>query len=133
MARRTLLLVEDDPDDVAYARSTFAPVLGSFEWRLARDGAEALDMLLNAKIPLPGLLILDLRMPRMTGFELLQRLRVEWGLGLKGVRVVVLSTSGYEVDREQAKALGVHLYLRKPRSLEETAQAVRSLSSLLGP
>ena len=124
-----ILVAEDDADDalllcraLAHAGVT-APVV------VVRDGQEVLDYL-EAKPPFhdltnhfsPNLLLLDLKMPRLNGFEVLEWLKSR-GL-LEGLVVVVLSSSADPDDLRRACALGARFYVVKPTAFEELAHVV---------
>jgi CheY-like chemotaxis protein len=130
MRDKRILLVEDDPDDAELTRLAVSEAAPGCAWTVARDGVEALARL-RAGAPRPDLVILDLNMPRVDGLELLERLAAEWGPGLRGLRIVVLSTSNEERDRRAAARLGVAGYLRKPISREESGRVARAIAELL--
>lgn len=113
-----VLLVEDDPNDVAIARRAFRR--GGFDEKVAvcRDGVEALDWLgLNGSdepaedAAVPRVVLLDLRMPRMDGWELLRELRRNERT--RALPVVVLSASGREEDVQSSYRLGANSYVVK--------------------
>lgn len=112
-----VLLVEDDPNDVAIARRAFRR--GGFEGRVAvcRDGVEALDWLgLNGEdyasdAAAPSVIFLDLRMPRMDGWEFLRELRSHDRT--RATPVVVLSASGREEDVRSSYRLGANSFVVK--------------------
>src|SRR5947207_13623222 len=104
MARsQTILLVEDDPNDALLVRMAFQKSFPGVPIKIARNGLEAIDYLKGKgpfadrkEHPLPDLLLLDLKMPLMDGFEFLQWLRDE--PGLKRLPVIVLTSSLHETD-----------------------------------
>jgi len=127
-----ILVVEDDADDAlllqrALGRSSFAmPV------QFVRDGQEAVDYLEGRdpfmdrrRHPLPSLILLDLKMPRMDGFEVLEWLRQQPVLGR--LLVVVLSASPREEDINRAYALGANSYLVKPNDSAQLNELVMRL------
>ncbi len=119
-----ILLVEDDPDDItltehAISRSRLANPL-----RVVRDGEEAINYLAGRgayrdreKYPLPFLVLLDLHMPKINGFEVLRWIRSRPDLA--HLRVAVLTSSKEERDYALALQLGADSYYQKPGSLEE--------------
>ncbi len=131
MARQVLLLIEDNPYDQvltlrAFHKSTVASVV------VARDGFEALRYLLGdgssgAPAELPTLVVLDLKLPRMDGFEVLRRLRAERRTHL--LPVVILSSSVEEGDLQRCYALGANSYLRKPVDFAEFVSVAGALGS----
>lgn len=118
--RRTILLVEDSADDRMLAEAAFAQL--GFEHRLAtaEDGEDALACLIGedaARRVDPDLVLLDLKLPGIDGFEVLRRLRAD----ARGafVPVVVLTSSVEERDVLQSYRLGANSYVRKPTSFEQ--------------
>ncbi len=115
-----VLLVEDDPDHAALTLRAFSRLgFGPESVTHARDGIEALEAL-DAGLR-PDLILLDLRMPRMGGLELLERLKQS--KERRGIPVVILTTSDADVDMAKAYAHHVNSYLVKPPRL----QALREL------
>ena len=114
MERTTnILLVEDDEIDVMNVRRAFEK--GNIVSPLfhAEDGLRALEMLRDGSLPRERrLVLLDLNMPRMNGLEFLRELRAD--VSLRGIPVVMLTTSDEEQDRVEAWALQVAGYLLKP-------------------
>ena len=118
MPTRAILLVEDNSDDEALTMRAFArngirnPIL------VARDGIEALELLFNegaherAGAAQPGLILLDLKLPRIDGLEVLRRVRADERTRL--LPVVVLTTSLERQDILEAYRLGANSYIRKP-------------------
>jgi two-component system, response regulator len=131
MARQVLLLIEDNPYDQvltlrAFHKSCVASVV------VARDGFEALRYLLGeegapALAELPTLVVLDLKLPRMDGFEVLRRLRAHRRTHL--LPVVILSSSLEERDLARCYALGANSYLRKPVDFVEFVSVASALGS----
>ena len=108
-----ILLVEDDQIDVMNVRRAFDRNRISNPLIVASDGAEALDMLRNGRVPgNRRIVLLDLNMPRMSGIEFLRELRKDPVLHL--TPVVVLTTSNDERDKVEAYNLNVAGYLLKP-------------------
>lgn len=89
--------------------------------RVARDGQEALDAL---AAELPDLLLLDVMLPRVSGFEVCERIRANarW----RGLRVVMLSAKGREVEVQKGLALGADAYVTKPFAIKELLAEVAS-------
>ena len=114
-----VLAVEDNPDDVVLLRRAFGKAAREVALHFARDGQEALDYLkgvdpfVDRKMyPLPTLLLLDLKLPRIDGFEVMEWVRNQSELA--GLKIVVLSSSGEPSDRARAKELGANAYHVKP-------------------
>ena len=128
--QKVILLVEDNSDDElltmrALARNHIAnPVV------VARDGVEALDYLLGtaeepATGPLPALILLDLKLPKIDGFEVLRRIRAT--PRTRRLPVVVLTSSKQESDLVTAYDRGANSYVRKPVDFSEFVDAVGRL------
>lgn len=129
---RTLLLVEDNPDDELLAlralkKGGFTPVV-----TVARDGVEALDALApvdadgNARA-LPGLVLLDIKLPRIDGLEVLRRLRAE--PRTRALPIVLLTSSRQPEDVARAYELGANGYVCKPVESEAFFEAVRTIGA----
>jgi CheY-like chemotaxis protein len=116
-ARSTVLLVEDDPDLLRFAQVTLR--LGGYRAVTATDGETALALAKKAR---PHLMVLDLRLPELDGWQVLAALRAE----PKTARlpVLVLTASAGPADRERALAAGVADYLVKPVSADALLAAV---------
>jgi two-component system response regulator len=131
MTRQVLLLVEDNPYDQvltlrAFHKSSVASVV------VASDGFEALRYLLGDEAgttpaELPTLVVLDLNLPQMDGFEVLRRLRAHRRTRL--LPVVILSSSLEEGDLARCYALGANSYLRKPVDFVEFVSVASALGS----
>jgi two-component system response regulator len=127
-----ILLVEDNPDDVKQTLRSFAKHKMANEVFVARDGADALDYLFaqgawanrDATV-LPGLILLDLKLPRVTGLQVLARLRAEERT--KRIPVVVLTSSSEEHDMIQCYTHGANIFVRKPVDFSNILTAARSL------
>ena len=111
-----VMLVEDDEDHVFLIRRALRDLPDlSVQLDVARSGEQALELLGRAALaaaPLPDLVLLDLRMPGMDGFEVLRRIRADERL--RTLAVVALTSSEREDDREQALRLGITWYVCKP-------------------
>ena len=128
MTAERILLVEDNPDDVALTLRALRKNNFPHEVTVARDGAEALDLLLadgSAGEALPGLILLDLNLPKIDGLEVLRRLRASDRT--KFIPVIVLTSSKLEEDIASAYRGGANAFVRKPVSFSEFTDAVRTL------
>jgi two-component system response regulator len=129
---KLILLVEDNPDDAELTLLALQEngVLNEVIW--VKDGVEALDFLFRTGAyaerdpkELPQLVLLDLKMPRMDGIEVLRRIRSEPSTRL--LPVVILTTSAEDSDRLNGYLLGANSYIRKPVDFEQFARAVKQL------
>lgn len=127
-----ILLVEDNPADVLLLREALASNEIEAEIQVARDGEEAIrliDAIDESQLPCPDLIVIDLNLPRRSGFEVLARVRASWKCGKKPA--VILSSSTAVADRERAANLGASTYIRKPSSLKEFLSIGGRLKTLL--
>jgi two-component system response regulator len=119
-------LVEDNADDEqltlrAMRQSEIPNII-----RVARDGAEALDKLFGSEAGrLPDLVLLDLKLPKINGLEVLERIRSEEKT--KTLPVVILTSSDEERDIVESYNLGANSYIRKPVDFDQFIDAVRQL------
>jgi two-component system response regulator len=119
------LLVEDNLDDELLALDALRTAGMDCEIVVARDGVEALDFLLGREARQPNLVMLDLKLPKVSGFEILQRIRADERTRL--VPVVLLTSSSQEEDMVRGYAEGANSYVRKPVQFEDFLSAVGSL------
>lgn len=124
-----ILLVEDTPDDEELTLLALEEAGVRNEIRVARDGVEALEALFGrsgaADPRLPGLVLLDLKLPKVNGFEVLERIRQDERTRL--LPVVVLTSSDLDEDVTRSYELGVNSYVRKPVEFAEFAAAIRQV------
>ncbi len=132
MAEGVILIVEDNPDDEALTIRALKKNDIRNEVVIARDGSEALEYLFaTAKFEdrdpaqLPILVLLDLKLPKIGGLEVLERLRADPRTKL--LPVVVLTSSIEDQDLTTSYALGANSYVRKPVDFIEFTEAVRQL------
>ncbi|HZI22596.1 MAG TPA: response regulator [Gemmatimonadales bacterium] len=129
-SQRMILLVEDNPDDEALTRRALAKNNIQNEVLVARDGAEALDLLFgtdaHAGRPIePEVILLDLKLPKVDGLEVLRRIRADDRTRL--LPVVILTSSREERDVISGYGLGANSYIRKPVDFQQFVEAVRQL------
>ncbi|MES9823713.1 MAG: response regulator [Candidatus Thiodiazotropha endolucinida] len=129
----TILLIEDDRVDIMTVQRALQKNNISNPLLIARTGLEALDMLRGTngvkKInPLPALTLLDLNLPKMSGFEFLQELRND--PELDSLRIIVLTSSNEPKDRTAAFEFEVDDYIVKPHSFDEFTRAVAAILAL---
>lgn len=125
-----ILLVEDNPDDVALTMRALKSNNITNDVVVANDGAQALDFLFGAKAnplgdELPAVVLLDLKLPKVNGLEVLQRIRADESTRL--LPVVILTSSDEERDVIQGYSLGANSYVRKPVDFVEFTQAAKQL------
>jgi CheY-like chemotaxis protein len=128
---KRILLVEDDPKDVELTLTGLAEYNLANEVVIARDGEEALDYLYrrgnyqSRANGNPAVMLLDLKLPKVNGFEVLQHVRADDNL--KMIPVVVLTSSHEERDLVQSYKLGVNAYVVKPVDFHQFVNAVKEL------
>ncbi len=131
MDNRTILLVEDNPDDVALTLRALKKNNIANEVVVVRDGVEAIERLFGgaaAGAPAPpatAVVLLDLKLPRVDGLEVLRRVRAEPKTRL--LPVVILTSSKEEQDLVNGYTLGANSYIRKPVDFDKFAEAIRQL------
>jgi two-component system response regulator len=126
MTEKTILLVEDNPDDEALMLRAFQRSKLANRIDVARDGAEALEYLLAPDAPKrPTLVILDLKLPKVDGLEVLRRVRAD--ARTRSLPVVVLTSSREEQDLVESYRLGANSYVRKPVDFVQFAEATQTL------
>ncbi len=130
MKPKTILLVEDDPSDVGLTQRAFQKNHLANELVIAEDGQEALDYLFRAGVyagreghKLPALVLLDLKLPRINGLEVLRQIRADDRT--RRLPVIILTTSQEEQDVAQSYDLGANSYIRKPVDFTQFAQAIQ--------
>ncbi len=131
--QRPVLLVEDDPDDVELTLLAFARHGLRNRVVVARDGSEALELLLppggspqGRKRPVPSLVLLDLKLPKVDGLEVLAKLRRHDHT--RALPVVVFTSSDQESDVRRSYELGASSYVVKPREFAGLVSTIRSLA-----
>jgi two-component system, response regulator len=130
---KLILLVEDNPDDEALTLRALTRNNVSKDVAIARDGIEALDFLFGTGAyagragggVLPALILLDLKLPRLDGFEVLKRLRAD--ARTKLLPVVILTSSKEQQDRVKGYGSGANSYVRKPVDFQQFVDSVRQL------
>jgi two-component system, response regulator len=127
MPSNYIVLVEDDPDDEELTILALKEEHIANELVVARDGAEAVKLLLGpaARQEPPQLILLDLKLPKLNGLEVLQRIRAEDRL--RFVPVVMLTSSSQDEDIVAAYLHGANSYVRKPVVFEQFVAAVKQL------
>ncbi len=132
MKTKDILLVEDNPDDEALTLRALRKNSVTNPVRVARDGVEALDYLFAQGAfghrqgePLPAVVLLDLKLPRLDGLQVLERIRRDQRTRL--LPIVVLSSSREKPDLLKAYPLGANSYIVKPVDFDEFVRTVGQL------
>jgi CheY-like chemotaxis protein len=130
-AKPTILLVEDNPEDAFLLRRALRMHQIDCNLQHAEDGEAAIDYLAGngqyadrTQHPVPVLMLLDLKLPYVHGFEVLAWLATQPATSM---RTIILTSSGEDFDREKAEAFGIQSYFLKPPSAELIAAVVKVL------
>ena len=131
---KTVLHVEDDPNDVLLIGRAFRKAGILVNVQVVNDGDQAVDYLSGSnayaqreQFPLPSMVLLDLKLPRKSGIEVLQWIRSK--PGLRRIPIVMLTSSRQPIDINRAYDLGVNAYLVKPVSFDMLVEMLRTLDS----
>jgi CheY-like chemotaxis protein len=128
-----ILIVEDDPNDVELTMTALGDYNLANEVVITRDGQQALDYLYSqgqyaGRSPEnPAVMLLDLKLPKISGLEILQKIKADDRL--KTIPVVVLTSSNEEKDVMRSYSLGVNAYVVKPVEFHEFVNAVKELGA----
>lgn len=132
MSDRAILLVEDNPDDELLTLEALEANRVGNKVIVARNGVEALDYLFcegaytgRDVMDLPAIVLLDLKLPKIDGLEVLRRIRADERIRL--LPVVILTSSNEEEDRIKGYSLGANSYVRKPVDFDEFVKAAGQL------
>jgi CheY-like chemotaxis protein len=127
-----VLIVEDDPDDLELILRSFGETRTTNPLEVAKDGQEALDYLFGRgahagreAIP-PRLILLDIVLPRIDGFEVLRAIKAD--PHTKAIPVVILTSSQEERDRIEGYQLGVNGYIQKPLDFGQFQKTIRAMA-----
>ncbi len=127
-----ILLVEDNPQDIEITQRAFAKGRVRNELIVVRDGQEALDYLYHREMfkdpetaPRPGMILLDLNLPKVSGMEVLQQIKKDESLKL--IPVIVMTVSQREEDIVKSYNLGVNTYIQKPVEFETFMKVVNAI------
>ncbi len=122
---KLILLVEDDPDHELLTIRALKKSNIANDIRVARDGEEAIQLLFSDSAIQPQVILLDLKLPKVDGLEVLRRIRETETTRM--LPVVVLTSSDEERDVVRSYQLGVNSYIRKPVNFSDFAEATRQL------
>lgn len=131
MNKKTILLVEDNPDDVELTKAAFRSANILNEMAIVNDGVAAMSWLSNAagadgnSCVLPAVVLLDLNLPKLNGFEVLKRIRADERL--KRLPVIVLTGSREQEDILKSYDLLANSFIRKPVDFEQFTGAARQM------
>lgn len=132
MNNKTILLVEDNPDDIELTRLAFEESRLANRMEIARDGQEALDYLFGRGAHAgrnlseqPQMILLDLKLPKLDGHEVLQQIRADERT--RYIPVVVMTTSNEESDLFASYGLGANSFIQKPVDFSSFVDAVRQV------
>ena len=120
-----ILLIEDNPDDVELTRLALRETDLPMRLVVARDGVEAVEALLGAEAVHPQLVLLDLKLPKLNGLDVLSRMRADERT--RHLPVVVLTSSLEDEDLARCYALGANSYVRKPVDFARFVDVVNRL------
>jgi CheY-like chemotaxis protein len=129
--RPTLLIVEDNDDDIFFIERIFKQIGARCELRFARDGMEAIDYLSGrgtfkdrAQYPMPTIILMDLKMPRRNGFEVLEWMHNQPEITL--IPTIVVTSSTLQEDVTRAYRLGANAVMNKPVDKDSLLQMLKS-------
>lgn len=133
MNQATILLVEDNPDEAELALLAFKKINSHCDIKVVNNGEEALDFLFaqgayhqHPPAPQPALILLDVNLPKLNGFEVLKQLRASDAY--RDTPVILLTTSDEQSDMERARALGASRYYCKPLGFDSFARLLQQIS-----
>jgi CheY-like chemotaxis protein len=131
---RTILLVEDNEDHIEHALDALGEVGLMDQVQVVRDGQSGLDYVFRRgefadpkKSPRPGLILLDVKLPKMSGFEVLEQIKSD--PELKVIPIIMLTTTGNQEDIERGAKLGANDYIVKPVVFETFIEKVKGMGS----
>jgi CheY-like chemotaxis protein len=132
----TVLVAEDNENDVLILEHAFSTIKTEVSLNVVRDGAQAIDYLSGengfenrSQHPFPHVLLLDLKMPKVDGFDVLEWLREN--PPLHRLRVIMFTSSSHHSDIDRAYDLGASAYVRKPTALSDMQSIVDCIKSWL--
>jgi CheY-like chemotaxis protein len=120
-----IILADDDEDDRIIFKETFKELSSSLQIRIAEDGFELLNYLEKPGIELPYLILLDLNMPLINGFECLEAIKKDERL--RQIQVIIYSTSARQQDIDHAYALGAQYYISKPETHPQLKEIIKKI------
>lgn len=128
MTNSNILIVEDNPYDEELALHTLRHIQTIQKINVAHDGKEALDFLFeNTTEPLPAFILLDLKLPKVEGIEVLQRIKTT--AETRMIPTIIFSSSELSTDRHACYELGANSYVAKPVAFDEYVRAVTEIGT----
>ena len=128
---RILLLIDDDPDDAFLFAQALGQTDASVRYQWAREGRSALEGLSDGEIEKPDLIFLDLNLPLISGWQVLDQLRSQ--ADYASTPVIIYSTSSDRADSERALRLGATAFYTKPDDYEQLQQMLRHILEAYPP
>jgi len=125
MKGKNIYLAEDDSDDIKWFQDVMEEICSEGAVTVFYNGEELLERLKDTTIPLPDMILLDINMPVMNGFECLKNIRS--GLNLKDVPVVILTTSSSRTTIEITYKLGANYFIKKPSNYIDLKKMLQSV------
>lgn len=122
--KNVVLLVEDSPDHAFLIKRAISAAIKDLKIQWAKDGEEAVEFIIKRGLK-PDLILLDIKMPRMNGFEVLRVLK--GNKETKCIPIVILSTSANEKDVSRAYSLGTNCYITKPVEIADFKSKLKSI------
>ena len=124
---QTILIVDDNPDDIEITKRVLMKLGCRADVESAPRGETALEFLRNAKA-LPSLILLDLKMPGMSGIDTLRNIRADQGL--KHIPVIIVTSSALEADEKESYSAGANSFLHKAFEIDQFGRDLNSLLDL---
>lgn len=122
---RRILLIDDDTDDAGLFKEALEDIDPSTEFRYYHDGNEAIEALSNQHIPMPDLILLDINMPTISGWDCLKSIKAHETLA--PIPVLMYTTSSQHKEKEMAFTLGAIGFVTKPYEFKHLKQLIASL------
>ena len=122
---KKILLAEDREDDIIMARRVLQKIGSDCLLTVARDGQQALDMLIGVNAEKFNLVLLDIQLPKIDGLDVLGRIRADKSVAHQAV--VMLTSSSSQADVAEAGRLGADLYVTKPLGIKEFETCMKSI------
>jgi len=121
---QTLLIIDDDPDDIEISKMTLARIDRGITVETALCGEAALELMQSGKA-LPALILLDLKMPGMSGFDTLRKIRADQRL--QHLPVIIVTSSSLEADEKKGREAGADGFLHKAFDMDQFERDLKSV------